>query len=291
MSRRLLHFLTIAKLPETMGEVRVATIHETELRDLDHPNIVGTCKMGFAAGRRGEQPTHVAMMMDVIARSGTDFMKSKKRVEQALTPEEFKCIAYQLIRAIAFCHSRYVANYDIKPGNVLIGGMRRSGAGDEPGSVLPRVWLSDFGLSGGYEFGARAVPRRGTSQYQPPEWIFMDARDESIEMIGTAVDAWGLACTLYALATGHSLFTGKAGRGSYSVSAHRSQIVSLIGPVPEELKETWYAKYGSMSIGNPAKVRLLFCSGAHLFRKKGSRLVQSQSGRRARKAGVYSRAR
>lgn len=89
----------------------------------------------------------------------------------------------QLSSALAFSHQKGTVHLDLKPGNVLLHDSRR------------RCVVSDFGLARETNIsGNLSNVAGGTLRYQAPEQL---RRAPCV-----ASDVWGLACILYAMATG-----------------------------------------------------------------------------------------
>src|SRR5262249_29487425 len=95
-------------------------------------------------------------------------------------------LARRLLRALGHVHAAGLVHRDMKPGNVLVGAVRRR---------LGRVKLTDFGLAS--ESGKAGVPGRisGSLPYVAPEAILGFALD------GRA-DLYALGVLLYYLAAG-----------------------------------------------------------------------------------------
>uniref|UniRef100_A0AAY4BPR7 Cell division protein kinase 5 n=1 Tax=Denticeps clupeoides TaxID=299321 RepID=A0AAY4BPR7_9TELE len=95
-----------------------------------------------------------------------------------LDPEIVKSFMYQLLKGLAFCHSRNVLHRDLKPQNLLIN----------------RV-----------SFGARRRPRPlvVTLWYRPPDVLF------GAKLYSTSIDMWSAGCIFAELANaGRPLFPG-----------------------------------------------------------------------------------
>jgi serine/threonine protein kinase len=118
--------------------------------------------------------------------SGLDlFSFFEQRQFQAFTESEAKKIFSQLVRALAYCHSRNVVHFDIKLDNIMI----------DPKTL--DVKIIDFGLCDFItpENGGLFSKRVGSEEYCAPE--IYDALNTPFD--GTKVDAWCLGVVLYAL--------------------------------------------------------------------------------------------
>jgi hypothetical protein len=162
-----------------------ADILPDELRlafSLDHPCIVRVHDHGEVGG---PHPRRIWLAM-ALARGGSLAAFAGRIPWRALAH-----ILIQMCDALAHAHARGVIHRDVKPSNLLLA---RASA---PRSA-PTVWLADFGVALGASTGAGAHPRRaGTPAYAAPEQL-----DGRVHEQGPWTDLYGLACTIWALATG-----------------------------------------------------------------------------------------
>lgn len=100
---------------------------------------------------------------------------------------EIKCIIWQLMNALDYCHSQYIMHRDLKPSNVLI-------------TAKGELKLCDFGLSRTFLGPGNYSTRVITLWYRPPE-LLLGARyyDQS-------VDVWSAGCIFGELLAGYPLF-------------------------------------------------------------------------------------
>ena len=105
-----------------------------------------------------------------------------------LSPDRFFEIAWEIVQALDYCHSRSVAHRDLKPENILFDG-------------YGKVRLADFGIS---EFvkNKRLRNSSGTSQYMAPEVIQKMPNDPF------AADIWSLGVMFATMLQGYHPFTG-----------------------------------------------------------------------------------
>ncbi|KAF1462401.1 Cyclin-dependent-like kinase 5, partial [Pygoscelis antarcticus] len=98
---------------------------------------------------------------------------------------------YQLLKGLAFCHSRNVLHRDLKPQNLLI---NRNG----------ELKLADFGLARAFGIPVRCYSAEVvTLWYRPPDVLFGAKR------YSTSIDMWSAGCIFAELANaGRPLFPG-----------------------------------------------------------------------------------
>uniref|UniRef100_A0A3Q2XH04 Cell division protein kinase 5 n=1 Tax=Hippocampus comes TaxID=109280 RepID=A0A3Q2XH04_HIPCM len=97
---------------------------------------------------------------------------------------------FQLLKGLAFCHSRNVLHRDLKPQNLLI---NRNG----------ELKLADFGLARAFGIPVRCYSAEVvTLWYRPPDVLF------GAKLYSTSIDMWSAGC-IFALANaGRPLFPG-----------------------------------------------------------------------------------
>lgn len=109
-----------------------------------------------------------------------DYIVRRGRVPEA----DARPVFQQLIRAVAYCHSRGIAHRDLKPENILFGsGMQ--------------VKLADFGLSTRFVDGELLTESVGSPNYAAPELLI-----RGMTYDGRLVDVWSCGVVLYALLAG-----------------------------------------------------------------------------------------
>jgi serine/threonine protein kinase len=184
---------------------------------LNHPNILRIIDVIF------EKKPDVLKIFTVLQYADRDLRGYYMATVGPLPPSLIKSYMYQLVRAMAFCHSRNVWHLDLKPSNLLI---------DKNGSL----WVADFGISRGNAYaGEKYSEDVFTIWYRPPEVLYGAAYYTS------KGDVWSIGCIFAELLNKEPLFPGK------EPGAVLTYINNLLG-TPTEL--TWpgisgFKKYSS----------------------------------------------
>ncbi|GMR32772.1 hypothetical protein PMAYCL1PPCAC_02967, partial [Pristionchus mayeri] len=153
------------------------------LRELNHSNIVRLYDVVHVASDMNL--FLVFEFMDQDLKGLMDKLPSKR-----LPADYVKSFCFQLLQALAYCHTHRVIHRDLKPQNILV---------DNSGAVK----LADFGLARCFSMPSRVYTHEVvTLWYRPPE-VLLGTRNYS-----TGVDLWSLACILAEMATGVALFEG-----------------------------------------------------------------------------------
>ncbi|KAL9232828.1 hypothetical protein vseg_007893 [Gypsophila vaccaria] len=156
------------------------------LHALDHPNV-----LKFYAWY--ETSAHLWLVLEYCV--GGDLM-SLLRQDVQLPEDSIHDLAYDIVKALLFLHSKGIIYCDLKPSNILL---------DENGHTK----LCDFGLarklSDLSKTPSSSLPqsKRGTPFYMAPE-LFQDGGVHSY-----ASDLWALGCVLYECYAGKPPFLGR----------------------------------------------------------------------------------
>ncbi|KAK3571996.1 hypothetical protein QTP86_021344 [Hemibagrus guttatus] len=145
-----------------------------------------------------------------------------------LDPEIVKSFMYQLLKGLAFCHSRNVLHRDLKPQNLLI---NRNG----------ELKLADFGLARAFGIPVRCYSAEVvTLWYRPPDVLF------GAKLYSTSIDMWSAGCIFAELANaGRPLFPGNdyitycfSRDGFGFLSTFFNPLITLLGTPTEEQWQT-----------------------------------------------------
>lgn len=150
------------------------------LKDLKHANIVTLHDIVHT-------DKSLTLVFEYLERDLKQYMDDCGAI---LAMNNVKLFLYQMLRGLAYCHSRRVLHRDLKPQNLLI---------NEKGELK----LADFGLA-----RAKSVPTKTYSNevvtlwYRPPD-VLLGSTEYS-----TPIDMWGVGCIFYEMASGRPLFPG-----------------------------------------------------------------------------------
>lgn len=109
-----------------------------------------------------------------------------------LAPPDIKAYMMMILKAMEFCHTRYVFHRDIKPNNFLV-------------SANGELKLADFGLGKIYGSPQRAYTNQVFARwYRPPELFYGST------CYGPAVDMWAVGCVFAELLLRRPWFPGES---------------------------------------------------------------------------------
>ncbi|XP_073423197.1 death-associated protein kinase 2-like isoform X1 [Dendrobates tinctorius] len=153
------------------------------LQQLEHPSIMRLHDV-FAS------KAEMVLILELI-RGGElfDFIAEK----EALSEEDAIVFLEQILKGVAYMHSRSIAHFDLKPENIML---------LEKEVSHPKIKIIDFGLAQKIEEGAVFKSLCGTPQYIAPEVI-------NYEPLGPPTDMWSIGVITYILLSGLSPFQGE----------------------------------------------------------------------------------
>ncbi|XP_056400890.1 death-associated protein kinase 2-like isoform X2 [Hyla sarda] len=153
------------------------------LQQLEHPNIMRLQDV-FAS------KAEMVLILELI-RGGElfDFIAEK----EALSEEDAIEFLEQILKGVAYMHSKNIAHFDLKPENIML---------QQKDVPHPKIKIIDFGLAQKIEDGAVFKSLCGTPQYIAPEVI-------NYEPLGPPTDMWSIGVITYILLSGLSPFQGE----------------------------------------------------------------------------------
>ncbi|XP_018430994.1 PREDICTED: death-associated protein kinase 2-like [Nanorana parkeri] len=130
------------------------------------------------------------LLLDLI-RGGElfDFIAEK----ETLSEEEAIEFQEQILKGVAYMHTRHIAHFDLKPENIML---------LEKDVPHPKIKIIDFGLAQKIDDGTVYQSLCGTPQYIAPEVI-------NYEPLGPPTDMWSIGVITYILLSGMSPFQGE----------------------------------------------------------------------------------
>lgn len=152
------------------------------LRQLKHANIVTLHDIIYTE-------KYLILVFEYLEKDLKQYME--KDCNNYMSIKNIKIFLFQLLRGLAYCHSRQILHRDLKPQNLLI---------NQKGELK----LADFGLA-----RAKSIPTKTYSNevvtlwYRPPD-VLLGSTDYS-----THIDMWGVGCILAEMVnSGKPLFPG-----------------------------------------------------------------------------------
>jgi serine/threonine protein kinase len=187
-----IQFSTQAGLPELPDSVS----REFEIRNLNHPGVVGICHVQI---EEVVPIPAIHIVMDVANTNLLDFAASPLARDIRDKPNGLVVFSLLIIDALAYLHDNLILHGDIKPENILVSFERHP-----RGFAAARPMFADFGLSRGLMYGPLNDNFAYTTSFTPPELFESFVADEYA--LSFASDIWAVGCTLLEFVTGSTLF-------------------------------------------------------------------------------------
>lgn len=177
------------------------------LKELTHPNVVRLLDVFF-------KDANLFLVFEYVNTDLKHFMDARRReTGRPLSPAVTKSFGYQLMRAVAYCHSKRVLHRDLKPQNILV---------DAAGASLK---LADFGLARAFQIPLRDYTHEViTLWYRAPE-ILLGAATYSC-----SVDVWSAGLIIAELCSGSAILPG---------DSEIDQLYRIFRTVGTPTEETW----------------------------------------------------
>ncbi|KAL3321302.1 Glycogen synthase kinase-3 beta [Cichlidogyrus casuarinus] len=162
------------------------------MRMLSHHNIV---KLNYYYHSSGEKKddVYLNLVLEFVPETIYRLARNHIRMKQTIALICIKVYIYQLLRSLAYIHSKGICHRDIKPQNLLL---------DPQNGILK---LCDFGSAKILNRGEPNVSYICSRYYRAPELIF-GANEYTCQ-----IDIWSAGCVLAELLLGSPLFPGDSG--------------------------------------------------------------------------------
>jgi serine/threonine protein kinase len=210
------------------GTITTSILSEFALRNLDHPNIIAIHAVHFGTNNSNvyvdTQISMECMPMDMwslcrmACRNDHIF---ENGVETCFADNELRLLAYQMLAAVAYLHSKLIIHGDIKMENFLVTAIELPEAthkdildfahvnrptADQACRTFKVVKLADFGCCSTNHHERRQLDsaRIGTDTYRAPE--LSDLVPGAHQKASFASDVWSCAAVLYGLSQFESMF-------------------------------------------------------------------------------------
>jgi serine/threonine protein kinase len=204
------------------GVIQVEALREFALRNLDHPNIIAihAVHFGLQAGQSNvyadTQISMECMSMDLwtlchTAWNGDNIVENGEHT--CFADNELRLLAYQMLTAVSYVHSKLIIHGDIKLENFLVTSIGLPEAThkdiidfaleNRPNDAACRTFkvvkLCDFGMCSPnhHEHRRLDAARIGTMEYRSPE---LDGLIPGLgRMVSFSSDVWALGLALYSM--------------------------------------------------------------------------------------------
>jgi len=157
------------------------------MKAVKHPNIVTLMDCFYSKIQRD---IYLNLVMEYIPETLYVTIRNHAKAGQCIPFALTKLYAYQICRALSYCHQRAICHRDIKPQNLLL----------DPDTHT--VKLCDFGSAKRLKENEPNVSYICSRYYRAPELIFESS------YYSTSIDLWSLGCVIGELFLGTPLFQG-----------------------------------------------------------------------------------
>lgn len=161
------------------------------MRTIKHPNIVELKNYYFSTS--SNKDIYLNMLLEYVPDSLFQASHGYLDKQSEVPLSVVKLYMYQLLRALAYIHSKKICHRDIKPQNVLVNAVN----GD--------CKLCDFGSAKQLIPGEENIAYICSRYYRAPELVF------GATIYTTAIDVWSVGCVMGEMIIGHPLFAGETG--------------------------------------------------------------------------------
>ncbi|ANQ07669.1 CMGC/GSK protein kinase [Plasmodium coatneyi] len=210
------------------------------MQNLNHVNIIFLKDYYYTEYvKKNEKNIFLNVVMEFIPQTVHKYMKHYARNNHSLPLLLVKLYSYQLCRALAYLHSKFICHRDLKPQNLLI----------EPNTHTLK--LCDFGSAKNLLAGQRSVSYICSRFYRAPE-LMLGATNYT-----THIDLWSLGCIIAEMILGYPLFSGQS-----SVD-QLVRIIQVLGTPTEEQMKVMNPNYADVKFPDvkPKDLKKVFPKG------------------------------
>lgn len=173
----------------------------TILKLLSHQNVIKMREYFFTSTDNNEnldinednltEDVYLNVVMDYFPDTLSRVIRGYHKIKKEIPPNLVRIYSYQLLRSIAYIHSRGICHRDIKPQNILV---------DISNNIIK---LCDFGSAKKLNPQESNISYICSRYYRAPELIFNSC------YYTNAVDVWSIGCVIVELITGIPVFPGE----------------------------------------------------------------------------------
>lgn len=185
------------------------------LKQLHHPNTV-TLKNYFYTyvdnEEKGTKEVYLNYIMEYSNQTLSKIIRRNFKTKTEMNPLLIKIFSFQMLKSLAYIHTKGITHRDIKPQNILI---------DETSNHLR---LCDFGSAKKLIPGENSIAYICSRYYRAPELIF------GATQYSNKIDIWSMGCAIAELVLSRPLFPGG------SPSDQLVEIIRMLGtPSKDEI--------------------------------------------------------
>lgn len=196
------------------------------LRDMQHPNIVSLYYFFYSYSNLKPKEIFLNLVQEFVPQTLSRLIKHYWHVRQLIPMAFVKLYSFQLLRGLAYVHSRNICHRDIKPQNLLV----------DPESGILKI--CDFGSTKILVPGEPNISYICSRYYRAPELIF-GATEYTVR-----IDMWSAGCVIGELLLGRPLFPGESGMDQLV------EIIKVLGtPTLDQVREM-NNQYGNIKFPN-----------------------------------------
>ncbi|KAM0683173.1 glycogen synthase kinase 3 [Mitosporidium daphniae] len=160
------------------------------MKSISHPNVIAFEHYFYKADDKNEQDIYLFLVLEYLPETLFYLSQTLQKNRRIIPIEDLRIYMFQLIRALAYLHSRDICHRDIKPQNLLV---------DLSTKTLK---LCDFGSAKLLIKGEPNVSYICSRYYRAPELLLASTN------YSYAVDLWSAGCVMAELILNIPIFPG-----------------------------------------------------------------------------------